>query len=189
MNIINKIRLRFVSVSEIVGTDDLALMILCDEQHERQISIVCSRAVAVELDMRVRKMPIRERMLPEVLTRIIAEQTDLRYYILINSISDGQYDSMVVNADTFEMTPIRVSDAVLLSLAGNIPIFIDERLMMKQSVPYLKPSENMRIALPMNTMSMEMLDKAIERAISEENYEQASLLTEEKKRRTGKADK
>ena len=63
----NKIRLHFVSVSEIMGTDDLALMILCDDMHERQISIVCSRAVAVELDMRVRKMPITERML-EVLS-------------------------------------------------------------------------------------------------------------------------
>ena len=131
-----------------MGTDDLALMILCDDMHERQISIVCSRAVAVELDMRVRKMPITERMLPEVLTKIIAEQTDLRYYLLINNVTDGQYDTMVVNADTFEMTPIRVSDGVLLAV----------------------------------------IDKAIERAIKDENYEQASMLTEEKKRRKGKMD-
>lgn len=184
----NKIRLHFVSVSEIVGTDDLALMILCDTQHERQISIVCSRSVAAELDIRVKKLPIRDRMLPEVLSRIIAEHTDLRYYLLINNVSDGQYNTVVVNADTFEMTPIRVSDAVLLSLSGNIPIYIDERLMIQQSVPYLKPSEEMRVPLPMNTMSIEMLDKAIERAISEENYEQASLLTEEKKRRKANLD-
>ncbi len=184
----NKIRLHFVSVSEIMGTDDLALMILCDDMHERQISIVCSRAVAVELDMRVRKMPITERMLPEVLTKIIAEQTDLRYYLLINNVTDGQYDTMVVNADTFEMTPIRVSDGVLLAVSGNIPIFIDERLMMQQSVPYRMTSEMMSVPLPINTMSMEMIDKAIERAIKDENYEQASMLTEEKKRRKGKMD-
>ncbi len=184
----NKIRLHFVSVSEIMGTDDLALMILCDDMHERQISIVCSRAVAVELDMRVRKMPITERMLPEVLTKIITEQTDLRYYLLINNVTDGQYDTMVVNADTFEMTPIRVSDGVLLAVSGNIPIYIDERLMMQQSVPYRMTSEMMSVPLPINTMSMEMIDKAIERAIKDENYEQASMLTEEKKRRKGKMD-
>lgn len=185
---VNKIRLRFVSVSEIVGTNDLALMILADEQYERQISIVCSRPMALQLDIRANKMPIASRMLPEVLSRIIAEQTDLRYYMFINDVSDGQYDAMVVNADTYETMPIRVSDAVLLSIAGNVPLYIDEQLMMRQSVPYLKPSNEMRVPLPMNTMSVEMLDKAIERAISEENYEQASLLTEERKRRNSTLD-
>lgn len=177
---INKIRLCFASVSEIVGTDDLALIILCDEQHERQISIVCSRIMAYQLDMRVKKMPITELMLPEVLSKVIAGQSDIRYYLLISSVSQGQYNTVIVNADTFEMTPIRVSDAVLLS---NIPLYIDERLMIQQSVPYRKPSEDMKVSLPMNTMSVEMLDKALKRAISEENYEQASLLSEELKRR------
>lgn len=185
---INKIRLRFVSVSEIVGTKDLALMILADEQYERQISIVCSRPMALQLDIRTNKMPIANRMLPEVLSKLIAEQTDLRFYMFINDVSDGQYDAMIVNADTFETMPIRVSDAVLLSVAGNIPLYIDEQLMMRQSVPYLKPSNEMKVPLPMNTMSVEMLDKAIERAISEENYEQASLLTEERKRRNATLD-
>ena len=41
----------------------------------------------------------------------------------------------------------------------------------------------MKIPLPINTMSLEMIDKAIERAIKEENYEQASLLNEERKKR------
>ena len=49
-------------------------------------------------------------------------------------------------------------------------------------------SEMMSVPLPINTMSMEMIDKAIERAIKDENYEQASMLTEEKKRRKGKMD-
>ena len=88
------IRLRFVSVSEIVGTDDLALMLLADEQHERQISIVCSRDLAVQLDMRVKKLPITQRMLPEVLYNIISRQKDLRFHLLIRAISHGQYESI-----------------------------------------------------------------------------------------------
>ncbi|RUL58882.1 bifunctional nuclease domain-containing protein [Prevotella koreensis] len=177
------IRLRFVSVSEIVGTDDLALMLLADEQRERQISIVCSRDLAVQLDMRVKKLPITQRMLPEVLYNIISRQKDLRFHLLISDISDGQYDSMLVISDTQEMIPIRVSDAVLLSVANDVPLFIDEQLMMRQSVVYRELSREMKIPLPINTMSLEMIDKAIERAIKEENYEQASLLNEERKKR------
>ncbi|RRD01904.1 bifunctional nuclease domain-containing protein [Prevotella sp. OH937_COT-195] len=178
------IRLRFVSVSEIVGSDDLALIILADEQRERQISIVCGRDMAVQLDMRVRKIPVTQRMLPEVLSSIISDRMHLCFYMLINGISDGQYDSVIVNDDTNDVIPIRVSDAVLLSVASDIPLYIDERLMRQQSVMYRNPSVEMKIPLPMNAMSIEMLDKAIERAINEENYEQASLLTEERNRRT-----
>ncbi|MDD7318276.1 MAG: bifunctional nuclease domain-containing protein [Prevotella sp.] len=177
------IRLRFVGVSEIVGTDDLALMLLADEQCERQISIVCSRDMAIQLDMRVNKLPITRRMLPEVLYGILSRQEDLRFHILINDISDGQYDSMLVNSKTQEMMPIRISDAVLLSLAGDVPIFIDEKLMAHQSVVYREPTGEMKIPLPINTMSLEMIEQAIERAVKEENYEQAALLSEERKRR------
>ena len=39
-----KERLFFKGVSEIVGTDDLGLLILTDESKERQITIVCDKA-------------------------------------------------------------------------------------------------------------------------------------------------
>ena len=165
---------RFVSVSEIIGSIDLALILLADEAHERQISIVCSRDMAVQLDMRVKQLPITQRMLPEVFSSVISGQTSLRFYIFINDISDGQYNSALVNSDTGNAVPIRVSDAVLLSVAGDIPLYIDDRLMRQQSVIYRNPSVE---------MSVDMLDKAIERAIKSENYEQASLLTEERNRR------
>lgn len=177
------VRLRFVSVSEIIGSSDLALILLADEAHERQISIVCSRDMAVQLDMRVKQLPITQRMLPEVFSSVISGQTSLRFYIFINDISDGQYNSALVNSDNGNAVPIRVSDAVLLSVAGDILLYIDDHLMRQQSVIYRNPSVEMKVPLPMNAMSVDMLDKAIERAIKSENYEQASLLTEERNRR------
>ena len=42
-----KERLIFKGVSEIVGTEDLCLLLLTDEAKKRQITIVCDKAMAV----------------------------------------------------------------------------------------------------------------------------------------------
>ena len=53
-----KERLIFKGVSEIVGTEDLGLLILTDEAKERQITIVCDKTMAVQLELRFKKIPI-----------------------------------------------------------------------------------------------------------------------------------
>lgn len=50
-----KERLIFKGVSEIVGTEDLGLLILTDEAKERQITVVCDKAMAVQLELRIKK--------------------------------------------------------------------------------------------------------------------------------------
>ena len=82
---------------------------------------------------------------------------------------------------------IRASDAVLLSLVGDIPLYIESGLMLRQSVPY---NENSRgVSLPVNTISDEMLQAALDKAIADENYELASHLRDEKKRRNKRNEK
>lgn len=56
--------------------------------------------------------------------------------------------------------------------------------MARQSVRF---SENSNaISMPVNTLSTEMLDKALQKAVEDENYELASHLRDEKKRREQK---
>ena len=44
------------------------------------------------------------------------------------------------------------------------------------------------VAVPVNTISDEMLQAAMDKAMADENYERASHLRDEKKRRTKKDD-
>jgi protein-arginine kinase activator protein McsA len=53
--------------------------------------------------------------------------------------------------------------------------------MMRQSVPFREDARGMSI--PVNSISEEMLQQALDRAVSEENYELASYLRDEMKRR------
>ena len=87
----NKIRLQFIHVSEIVGSDNLALLTLTDMERERQLSIVCDKAMAIQLDLRVKKNPIRDMMLPEVIGKVLSQWGGIDLELLIQDIDDGQY--------------------------------------------------------------------------------------------------
>ncbi len=184
--VMTKERLIFKGVSEIVGTEDLGLLILTDEAKERQITIVCDKAMAVQLELRIKKIPITKIMLPEVLCRMLKNNGGLDYELLIDNIIDGQYRTILYDKETMDPLLIRASDAVLLSIVANIPLYIEAGLMRRQSVMY---NENAKgVSLPVNTISDEMLQAALDKAIADENYELASHLRDEKKRRTKKGD-
>lgn len=177
----NKVRLIFKSVTEIVGTDDVGLLILVDEQQQRQLTIPCDRNMLYQFSLCVQKVPITNRMLPEVLWQVIRSQTTLHFEILINDLIEGQYRAVLYNVETLEPILIRISDAMLLAYVSDIPIYIDEKLMKKQSVKYVHNAQGMSI--PVNTLTDDMLKKALNKAIEDEHYELASLLRDEMKRR------
>ncbi|MBR2230966.1 MAG: bifunctional nuclease family protein [Prevotella sp.] len=180
----SKVKLKFHNVGEIVGSDELAIITLTDEPQERMITIVCDKAMAVQLELRAKQIPITRIMLPEVLAGILKDQAGIMMDILITDIIEGQYRTLLYNRVTLETMPIRASDAVLLSVAARIPIYMESSLMDRQSVRFSGLSH--AISMPVNTLSTEMLDKALQKAVDDENYELASHLRDEKKRREKK---
>lgn len=180
----SKVKLKFHNVGEIVGSDELAIITLADEPQERMITIVCDKAMAVQLELRAKQIPITRIMLPEVLAGILKDQAGIMMDILITDIIEGQYRTLLYNRVTLETVPIRASDAVLLSVAARIPIYMESSLMDRQSVSFSGLSH--AISMPVNTLSTEMLDKALQKAVDDENYELASHLRDEKKRREKK---
>lgn len=182
----NKVRLKLKGVSEIVGSSEVALLVLTDEQESRQLSVVCDKAMAYELSMRLGDAPVNPILLPEVLCRVAGDMDELHYEVLINGLVEGQYRAVLLNKFTFDMIPIRVSDGVLLSLIARLPLFIEQNLMNRQSVAFKQGTNG--VAIPVNTLSNDMLKEALETAIGEENYELASHLRDEMRRRKWSKD-
>lgn len=179
-----RVRLYFGGVSEIVGGSDIALIILADESRMRQLSIVCDKAMAVQIELRVKEVPITSIMLPEVLSRLLRMDKTSPYEINIDGINDGQYIMRLTNTETGRSDQMRASDAILLSVVSDIPLYIDHSLLLRQSVPY-NPSHR-GISIPINSLSEDMLNKALEQAINDENYEMASYVRDEINRRKKK---
>ena len=110
----------------------------------------------------------------------------MRFEILISDVINGEYRCMLVNETNFESLPMRASDAILFATISNTPIYIEYNLMMRQSVRY---SANPRgLAIPINALNDEMLNKAMKKAIDDEDYEQASYLRDEINKRKKKKE-
>ena len=132
----NKVQVFFKGLTEIVGGSKMGLLVLTNQMEDKQIAIVCDKAMAHELNIRIGQNSLRHKLLPEVLCWINPDMDTEHYEILFNSIEDGQYKVVLINKLTFEMTPIRASDAILLAQIAQLEIFMEERLFMRQSVPY-----------------------------------------------------
>lgn len=176
-----KVRLKFHSIGEIVGSEELGIITLVDEPRERMITIVCDKAMAVQLELRAKHVPITQIMLPEVLASVLKNQAGIQMEILIKDLVEGQYRALLCNRISLDTLPLRAADAVLLSLAADIPLYIETRLMQRQSVRFAEGTGG--IAIPVNTLSTDMLEEALKKAIAQENYELASQLRDEKKKR------
>lgn len=178
----NKIKLVFRGISEIIGDTEMGIIVLTDTSSVRQLSIVCDKHMEEEFSLRIAKTPVANKLLPEVLCHTLWSMDAIsQFEVIITDIIDGQYRASLVNTATMDMTAIRASDGVLLSYISDIPLYIEEKLMMRQSVPFREDARGMSI--PVNSISEEMLQQALDRAVSEENYELASYLRDEMKRR------
>lgn len=103
----------------------------------------------------------------------IVDRQNERFYSKLFFVADGLeqvYDS-------------RTSDAVLLAIKHNVPIYVDDDILeqVKDKVQ-LQHTDN----APVEMFNDDELEGVMQRAIADENYERASLLRDEiqKRKRT-----
>ncbi len=172
-----RILLRFENIQQVVGSEELSVIMLTDEARQRAVSIVCDQEMTRQIMLRLSKPSISRTMLPEVLLQMLTSH----YEMLIVGIYDGQYQVLLMDIEGQQSVRLRISDAVLLSIISNIPLYIEERLMQRQCVPFDENATG--IAIPINTMDTKRLRQALHHAVEEENYELASQLRDEINRR------
>lgn len=184
----NEVRLIFKSISEVVGALETGLIILVDSDEQRQIAITCDGHMLDAFRLRMGTDPVANELLPEVLCKLLEETTDIDLEIRITKVVKGRYKAMLFNTDNEVGIPIRISDAILLAYTAHdyIPIYMDRELFLKQSSVYSK--DGLGVSIPVNTLSVEMLEASLDKAVKSENYELASLLRDELHRRKSSSE-
>lgn len=173
--------LRFENIQQVVGGDGLAIIMLTDMERKKGLSVICDEAMAQQLQMRVHNPEGCRNMLPETLVSLLP----LSYEMLICGLFEGQYQVMLMD-ELGDSVRIRMSDAILLSVISHIPLYIENGLMERQSFHFDESSQS--VAIPINTMDLDRLKTALSHAIDNENYELASQLRDEIKRRHHEGD-
>ena len=176
-----KVQLFFLDISEIVGSDGFSVVRLSDYDRQRLICFICDRTMTDQIALRIKHVPEVNRMLPEVLSKLLLGHAENHWEMLIYEVFEGQYRVVLYNRLSNVIEHLRMSDAVLLHYISKIPLYIEENLMMRQSTPYNPQTTG--ISIPINALDTERLNHELERAIEAEDYMLASHLHEELKRR------
>ncbi len=166
--------LRFESLQQISSSEEMSVVMLTDEARRRALSVVCDADITRQLLLRLQGNRQATRiMLPEALLQLLPST----YEMLIVGVFDGQYQVMLMDTKSGDSVRIRISDAVLLSIISHVPLYIEKRLMERQSTPFDEKAQGVQI--PINSLDMTHLKAALDNAVEEENYELASKLRDE----------
>lgn len=181
------VKLKFKAMQEIRQTNLVGLLVLVDEDEERQIVVVTDRPTAINISAtyEAKKSPIAmekffNRSALSAILSYLPEEMKKLMYIEVSGLINGQYNAQLFRRNADFMEPpreIRMSEAVLLSIVSDIPIFIEEHLWRIQSTVY-KPNSS-GTPIPMNTLPLNMLKKALQDSIDNEDYETAKMLNDE----------
>lgn len=173
-----RILLKFENIQQIMGSEELSVILLTDEARRRALSVVCDADMTRQIVMRLRgNRNVTRLMLPEALLQLLPSH----YEMMIVGVYDGQYQVMLMDVENGNSVRIRTSDAVLLSIISAVPLYIEERLMGSQSQPFDEHATG--VAIPINSMDTQRLKAALRSAVEDENYELASQLRDEINRR------
>jgi len=181
------VRIKFKYIQEIQQAKFVHLLILVDEKEQRQLVVITDKPTAMNISIthESKEQPLTrkkyfERSALYAVLRHLPEEMKKLMYIHIDGLVDGQYSAHLVrrNADINE-TPqeLRISEAVLLSIVADIPLYIDDHLWKIQSTVHNAQSNG--TSIPTNTLPLPMLKKALQEAIEREDYELAKNLNDE----------
>lgn len=166
--------------------DNACVITLTDESEKRALSIVTEKEMATEIKNHEKDKQDTKDHLVDVLTNIMGVQV-ATYDIHIIPIRDLGFKAKLVSIIEQKEFELRIDEAILLSLTAKIPIYASLDVLQHFSTPYNK--EVMSVALPILSLPDSLLQKALEKAIQEENYEGASYIRDEMKRREEKRKK
>ena len=176
-----RVRLSFASLAEIRDCHGLAVVTLTDDLREKAICVICDKTMKYQIALRTAGVGTNARLWPEVLVSMLGDVADLRgYEVYIYNLVDGEYKTIVQHKQTLAGYPIRLSDAILLSLVAGMDIFIEKSLFDSQGMPFHAASD--RLSIPINTLSTSALKVELEKAVEFENYRLASQIQEELKK-------
>ena len=178
----NRVRLFFKDLSEVVGGNGFSVVRLVDAEEQRAVGIIIDKPTSDQLTWRIRRVPGREKMLPEVLSSLLIADGGINSLeLMVYDVCDGQYQTTLLHRNTLSLRSIRISDAVLLHYIAKVPLYMDAALLLRQSVPYV--AQQTGISIPINTLDTDCLNRELQRAIDDEDYRLASILHDELRRR------
>lgn len=181
-----KIKLVYQGAFAIPDAEEACVVTLTDTQEVRALSIVTDKPMANEIKFHQLDKDGKHPHLVDVLAKMICEQGPQNYHVVFEANGKIGPKAKLVNVITSTEYSLPQDEAVLLSVAAGLEIFTNMEVLQNFTTPFSK--DVMSVALPIVGLPDSLLKKALEKAVEEENYEGASFIRDEMKRRQEEKD-
>lgn len=178
----DEIELKVHDMSSTLQPADAYALVLEEVNGNRKLPIIIGslEAQAIKIVMMEYKMP--RPLTHDLFLTVTKELGATLKKVLIYKVKDGVYYSYLFIEKEGEELKIdsRTSDAIALAMRCECPIYTTDEIMESEQ---LNEITGKGFSAPVNTVDIVALKEALARAIEEEDYEQASRLRDEIKRR------
>lgn len=165
----------------IPDAEEACVITLTDAREVRALSIVTDKPMANDIKFHQLNKDIKHPHLVDVMAGMIREQGSQNYRIVYEANGNIGPKAKLVNVSSEAEYSLPQDEAVLLAVAAGLEIFTNMEVLQNFSTPFSK--DVMSVALPIVGLPDSLLKKALEKAVEEENYEGASFIRDEMKRR------
>lgn len=188
-----KIELRIYGLSYSHSQSAAYALILDEKEGNRRLPIIVGGLEAQAIAIEVEKMK-PARPLTHDLFKSFSEvfNIDIKE-VIINKFHEGIFYSVLVCNDGKKEIEIdsRTSDAVAIALRFNCPIYTYEHVMASAGIimdiseegEIKEPEAFKSVDNPLSKLNLIELEKALQEAVENEDYEKASLIRDEIKKR------
>ena len=178
----NLVELKIHDMSTTLYPADAYALVLEEVDGGRKLPIIIGQQEAQAIKVMMMKYqpprPLTHDLFPTLTMHLGATLKQ----IVIYKAKDGVFYSYLYFDKEGEEIKIdaRTSDAVALALRFRAPIYTTESILSKECLHEMGGGS---FSVPVNMITLPMLKEALQKAINEENYEQASRLRDEIQRR------
>ena len=184
----NYIELKIHNMSGTLYPAESVALVLKEVWGDRKIPIIIGKLEAHAIHVVTKGFPPMRPLTHDIFIELAAKMNAGLSHVLIYKAKDGVFYSYIymsdANGDEFKIDA-RTSDAIAIALRCKCPIYTTEEIMQKE---HLHDLGDGKFSVPITSVSLEMLEDALQKAIANEEYEQASHLRDEISKRKGESD-
>jgi bifunctional DNase/RNase len=191
-----KVRLEIIGLSQSQVQETSYALVLGDEAGERRLPIIIGAWEAQSIALKLENMPT-QRPLTHDLFKNMADAFDIRLVeVVINNLQEGIFYSVLVCEKDGERVEIdsRTSDAIALAVRFECPIYTYDYILASAGIAASslrraseeeeeEEADDEKAEEALESMTTRRLKEKLKEAVENENYELASRIRDELKKR------
>lgn len=187
----NEIEIRVLDMSAVLKPSDAFALVLEELRGRRKLALIIGKQEAQAIKMgQMSYIPPRP-FTHDLMLSVMGKGGLVPVKGVIYEVKDGIYSSYLFvrrTDETIFQVDARTTDVISLALRKKFPLYVYEDILEREQLRNISADGSI-YCVSINTIDIDSLKKAMDEAVANEDYERASQLRDEIRKREKKEDK